>query len=455
MNRAAAAAANDPRSARRLGLWLALGFLGAAAVTALRALAAGTIRVDQAPLPLWLRLVLGLLFGACVFAAGHRWMQTLASPPPARTTLKLALALHLCAALALPYTSNDLFSNLAYGRLARLGLDPYVSAPSALPEGDPFKELVGERWRETRSVYGPGVVLLDAAAITDSVAGSMVLLKLFTLLLTLGAVLLAHGLCARLGPLRDRAFLFFACNPLLAWELSAQAHNDALVVLSLLGFAWAALEEREAVAVAALALGLSCKVSVAPVLGLYLVQLLRRAPLKAVLLGLLALCIAAAFLWPFWHGPQTLAAPLEATVGTATRHTRSFIDLALLLVEPFGQRPMDLAGVVLRRLGGALLFAYSARAAWKTRSLEDVFSFSLGFFLIYDLALSPWFQPWYATWLLPLLLPLSEGARALAAPYSFWTCVQYCLPIDPVNNVLIDLVTLRRIGLRRLVEGVR
>src|SRR6185436_15381086 len=74
-----------------------------------------------------------------------------------------ALLVHAAAALALPLTSNDLFSNLAYGRLSHLGWNPYLHAPRALPPDDPFLALVGRRWLDTPIVYGPILTALDAA----------------------------------------------------------------------------------------------------------------------------------------------------------------------------------------------------------------------------------------------------------------------------------------------------
>jgi hypothetical protein len=437
----------------------ALCFAGAAAVALARFWLAGTLRVDQAPLPLWQQLSLGLALGLCLLGAGLSHLRALAAPAlPLRGLLAAALLLHLCAALALPLTSNDLFSNLAYGRLARAGFDPYLTGPDALPAADPFRALVGARWLETRSVYGPVVVLLDSlCAGGDSVAAAVVKLKAASLALSLLTVLAAWGLCRRRFSAEEAgpAFLFVACNPLCVWELSGQAHNDVLVVLALVCFAWAALEEREALAVLCLALGFYSKASVAPVLGLYLLLLLRRAPLRAVALGLAAGALGVLLLAPFWHGPATLAGPLEATVGSAGRHARSFADLLYWAAWPLGTRAQDAVMAACRLLGGALLAAFALRAALCVRTLVDVASGALGFFLLYDLIASPWFQPWYATWLLPLALLLGREARGLVAGYTVWTVVQYALPIDPVSTVAINLATLRRLGWRRLSEGIR
>ncbi len=455
------AATSDP--GHRLGLRSAslgaLCFTGAAAVAAVRLWLTGTLRVDQVFLPLWQQLALGIALGLCLLGAGLLHLRALrARALPLRGLLPVALLLHACAGLALPLTSNDLFSNLAYGRLARTGLDPYLVAPVALPAADPFRSLVGDRWLETKIVYGPLVVLLDAlCAGGDSVTAAVVKLKLASLALSFAVVLAAWGLCRRRfsGDRAGPAFLFLACNPLCVWELAGQSHNDVLVVLALVAFAWAALEGREALAVLCLALGFYSKASVAPVLGLYLLYLARRGPLKALALALAVAALGALLLAPFWHGLGTLAAPLEATVGSAGRHARSFADLLYWAAWPLGVRAQDLVMAACRLLGGALLVAFSLRAALSVRTLEDVISRSLGFFLLYDLLASPWFQPWYATWLVPLAVLLGEEARDLVSRYTVWTLVQYALPIDPVGTAVVNWLTLRRLGRGRLVEGLR
>src|SRR5262249_4393167 len=143
-------------------------------------------------------------------------------------------------------TSNDVFSNLAYGRLAHEGLNPYVNGPAALPAGDPFGALVGDRWTMQSIVYGPIATMLNVIVVGGrSVWAALVAFKLAMLATSLGTVAIAWRVC------RDRPMVFVAVawNPLLAWEVSAQAHNDGLIVVLIAAAVWAGSRREVAAAV--------------------------------------------------------------------------------------------------------------------------------------------------------------------------------------------------------------
>ena len=131
-----------------------------------------------------------------------------------------ALALHLLAWPALPITSNDAFSNLAYGRMARLGLDTTRSGPSVLVLDDPFGRLVSPRWRDTPSVYGPlGLAPGWWAAGAASVLGALVRFKLAMLMATLAIAGVAFGFAQRLpAPENKRRALLLAPRRSPCWE---------------------------------------------------------------------------------------------------------------------------------------------------------------------------------------------------------------------------------------------
>src|SRR5207237_850687 len=81
-------------------------------------------------------------------------------------------------------------------------------------------------------------------------------------LASLAAVLLAFGFCRSCLP-PDRAgaaFVFFAWNPLLAWEICGQAHSEGLVLVGMVAFVWAATRGREWLAALALACAVYAKV---------------------------------------------------------------------------------------------------------------------------------------------------------------------------------------------------
>jgi alpha-1,6-mannosyltransferase len=380
---------------------------GLAAVTWWRFAVTGTLKIDDTPVALrwavpttaaWIAFGAGAI--ACYAAALRCPGESL------RRLLPVALALHAAAGLALPYSSNDLFSNLAYGRMVDLGLDPYAAGPAALPAGDPFRALVGSMWMNAPSGYGPVVTWLSAAAVhTSSVLAAVIAFKAAMLATALGTVLVAYRLCQRHLGRREgpRAFAFLALNPLFAHEISGQAHNDGLMLLILAAFAWAALEEREVVAVALVAVALCVKVVVAPVLGLYVLHLAR----KRLRTGISAAC-AAAVVALLVHGPASSAAvatrALQVQAAAPTLTSRSIAHILCDLAGRFGPAAQLSAYRAFSAVALALGAGLAVRAAALASSARSALHEALVFLMVYLLVAAPWVQPWYTLVLLPLAL---------------------------------------------------
>jgi hypothetical protein len=426
---------------------LALSLLGLVAITWLRVALAGTLKVSGTDTRAGL-IAMGVLWLAFGAWGARTYLGAAAGPPPPlRKLLWGALLVHAVSSFALPYASNDLFSNLAYGRMMRLGLNPYLAGPGALPPGDPFLALVDARWRDTPMVYGPVVAAVDwLAARAGSVTSAMVVYKLVMLAVVLATVLVAYAICRRQPDEQAgaSAFVFFALNPLLAWELSGQAHNDALMVLGLALFVWAALQERELLAVASLGFAVYAKFAVALVLGLYLVYLLLRSPAKAVALGLFSAALGLVVYLPFWSGSRTLFGPLGAlSAGDANRVTHSYADLLCLLAELFGETARLWTYRISWALGMVLLGALVLRALARARTVEAVLHESLVCFFFYALVAAPWFLSWYESWMLPLALVDRDARwRRLVGLYTALSVVQWCVNLPALQAGLINTVVL-------------
>ena len=136
------------------------------------------------------------------------------------------------------FFSQDVFSYIAYGRLAAIyDLNPYVWPPSAIPR-DPVMPWVAEVWRSYAAPYGP--VWLDVQGLMARVFGSTSIVdQAMTYRLLANALLLANlGLAwIALGRLthldraqRTTALAMLAWNPLVLFEVGANAHNDVLMV---------------------------------------------------------------------------------------------------------------------------------------------------------------------------------------------------------------------------------
>jgi hypothetical protein len=408
------------RSPAHLGLGIAGAMLGGAAVSWLRFAIGGTLDVTElSPLQDFL---LGIAFAAAFAAGALAYAVVLGhvrggvTPP----LLVSALAIHLCAGLSLPLTSNDVFANLAYGRLAALGLSPALDSAADLSPGDPFGRMVDAIWRSRVSVYGPILnAVSEASARTGHVASAFAVFKLAMLAAGLLTVIVAYGFCRTLGSRGAWAFCLIGFNPLLAWEVSGQAHNDGVMLLAATAFLWAAAARRELVAVLLLALAFAAKFAVAPLLLLYLVFLLRRAAWRGTVMVAAAIAAVVGLFAPTWSGASTLAGPRFAAVPAANHVVNSLGSLPLDLARSFlpgAQRPLFLAWTAAT---GVFLGLFALRSALRATSYERVLEHALLFTLLYECLGMLWYEPWYATWLLPTAAACrNRRLAAIAAAYT-------------------------------------
>ncbi len=426
---------------RALALGYAGGLLVAAAASWLRYCWAGTLRIDTATAAF---AVSSLLLGAGLgLSSACGWKLLQSAPRLSRATiLRLAIAAQLVAALAVPLTSGDYFQFLAYGQLQLEGKNPLAAGPSALGAG-PLLAVVSERWASQPSVYGPLLLLLlrgaawAAAPLASPLWGNGAVLKLAMLASVLATLFAAAGFLRanRPGPSGDRALALLALSPLMAWELSGQGHSDGVLTLSLMLFAWAAVEERELPAVLALAAGTWAKVTIAPILALYLLFLLRRRGLRAVVYGMASLALGAVLFLPYVRGFPGLGPMLSAVRGTRSHSLGDLLAIAATPLGPAAQHLVESASFLLCIAACAAAFAY---AALRARTVPQLLRGALFFLFVWDLTV-PLFQPWYATWLLPLAIAdTDERWQDLVALYCIFCVLQWAVQIDPVSSVALD-----------------
>ncbi|HET9599125.1 MAG TPA: polyprenol phosphomannose-dependent alpha 1,6 mannosyltransferase MptB [Anaeromyxobacteraceae bacterium] len=439
-------APGSPALRARRARALALSLAGLAALTWIRVAWLGTLVVDRVGTP-WSYGVLGAAWLALAAVAARAYLAAADEGGASlRPLLAGALALQLAVALALPYTSNDLFSNLAYGRMSALGLDPYAAGPATLPAGDPFRALVSPNWIGAPTAYGPLLTALNAlAGRAGSVPAAMALFKVVLLATAVATVLAAHAVCRRhLAPERAApAFVLLAWNPLLAWEIAGQVHNDGVMLLALTAFVGAALAGRHLLAVLLLSIGFWTKFAVAPVLGLYLAYLARGSRARAALGVAIAAVTGALLFLPYWDGPASLAGPLSALRADPGRTTRSFTEIAALLGGLWSPSAAAWAYRLGWGAGVALLAALAVRAVRRARTVEAVLHESLVFLLAYLLVASPFVQPWYLTWLLPLALVEADPRwRRAVALYAALTLVAWGVDVPPLQVLAVNVPVL-------------
>ena len=147
---------------------------------------------------------------------------------PLAIVAALVLAIQLAPLGAPLLLSTDAWTYWAYGRIAAVeGGNPYVDPPSDFPES-PAYAVMGERWRDTTSVYGPVFTLASepiakAVGVSDDAAAWMYKA------LAAVSICVAALLAARVARRRSLAAAFVGWNPLLAVHFAGGGHNDAWV----------------------------------------------------------------------------------------------------------------------------------------------------------------------------------------------------------------------------------
>ena len=434
----------------RVPMVLAACMVVAAAVSWLRLAFTGTLFLQEIPLAQHelLMILLGLALGGASWLYLEATSEAVSNAVLARLAIA-AVAIQVVAALAIPLTSNDAYSNLAYGQLERAGDNPFLVGPRAL--GGAWAAHVTPRWLDTPTVYGPIVQVADrASAAADSVGGALVIYKLELLLAALALVGLAYGYCRTLPDGRAApAFLLVAWNPLIAWEVAAQAHNDGLMLVGLAAFVWAAsrgTRRGDWVAVAALAFALYTKFAALPVAGLWLVYVARRSWLRAAAMAAVLAAVGVALYAPWWTSAHVLDSALDAMRGNPTRHTRSFLEMVWLPASVIG----DGAALWVYRVGSAVCTALMLVVAggavawvWRGGTVRHVFRASAVVFLLSGLICQPAFRAWYATWLVPLVMAEDDARwRRMYAVYFALSVFQYGFDLDPYTYLVVNGVPL-------------
>lgn len=444
-----------PGSEKRLAAGCAGGMALASAGSWLRFWLEGTLRLDTHTTPFVVACGvsgLGLIVsGACALRLAPR-----AGRLPWPSLWRWTIVTHALAALGLALTSNDVFTYLTFGALRRAGLSPYQHVPGDLA-GSPLLPLASDRWAHVASPYGPLFHPIAAAAawagdrLGSPVWGSFYAFKAIVVAAVLGALAVAARHLRAWRPEAAREiWVPLALGPVVAWEVSAQGHNDGLLLLAVVLFLVAAAASREAPATVALAAGVAIKYPVAPLLGLYLLLVARRSLLRAAVLALLGAAVLVAAFAPEW-GTVTLRSVTPMLGGEATRHAHSLTDLICLGLDLLGRPEASaIAYRVLSRASALVCAAALFGAAWTARSLAALGRGYLCFLFALFLT-APWFQPWYVLWALPFALVEEDPRwRRLVAQFTIASVALWAVPLDPITTVLVDawaalrLWTLRR-----------
>jgi len=357
-------------------------------------------------------LVLSYGLSAVVLAMTIAYVVALASVRmlSMRTIVIAIVALHVVILLSPPLELTDVFNYLGYARLGGLhGLNPYTHVIEAARH-DPVFGLTS--WHNLRSPYGPAFTLLTYPLARLPLPVAYWVLKLATVLASLGFIALVWRCARQLGRDPRFAVLFVAANPIfLIYELGG-FHNDVFMLLPAMASISLLLDRRDLWSGAALMLAVSVKFTAVILLPFLLlaarpwnrpqpisqrrgVRLLAGTALAAIPLAF-ASYAAFGLATPNLSDQSTLltvfSVPnlvgLALGVGGGTPTLLRIGSVAVVLV----------VAVLVRRRGDWL-----SGAGWSTLAL------------MCSLA---WLVPWYIVWLLPLAA-LGTSIRLRRATVAF------------------------------------
>jgi len=418
-----------PTSRRRALLGpTVLGLVGSLAIVlAGPQLAGGAVRW-------WYHPALGggasdLLYGgmtALVLAWGWLGSQARRRGVSARMVAVVAGAWALPLLLGPPLFSHDLYSYLAQGTIAHLGLSPYRDPPSVLVHlGHPgVLRAVSPFWRGTTAPYGP--MFLWLVSLTVGATGSnLVLGAIAVRLIEMGGLgLLVWGvprLATRLGGSPALAQWLAVANPLVLLGLVAPGHNDLLMAGLTVAGAVVALRGHPLAGIAICALAATVKVPAlaatvfvtfawaGTLRGQDRVGAVMRA--GAVTLGVLGLVSLASGLGLGWLSSGVFSTPNRVHLAITPSTALGWSAAALLhdLGLGIGARHLEsVLGAVT--LGVVAVFALVMLRDLRWQDLPQ----RLGLVLLAFAVGGPAAWPWYLSWGLVLVAASPMRPRVLA-----------------------------------------
>ncbi|MGI9058996.1 MAG: hypothetical protein ACR2H5_10500 [Ktedonobacteraceae bacterium] len=333
-------------------------------------------------------------------------------------------------------TSPDIFSYIAYARIGVIyHLNPLTTLPTAIHADPVYPQLY---WNDQPSAYGPvwaGITCvlqwLTLVFGTQSLVPMVLALRLLGLVTHLCSTLLIWSIVGRVQLLQGQvsttkrwlATFAFAWNPLLLFEATVNAHNDAQLLLFVLLALWFLLPTPQTAAatpqqaklpiltIVMLALAACLKINLLVLLPFVLLFLYKqsRRPLltvtTAVLLfgGIIILLYA-----PFWqngailnivHTNPTTSRDINTLPEFLSRLYNSMItDLGFPRPPYYGsaaEATSHTLSIGLFVILYALLGWQALRSARALRSLPSLFRWLTMAWLLYCAIGTPWFWPWY------------------------------------------------------------
>jgi len=364
-------------------------------------------------------LALTLLYAgdvlACLGLAGMLWAHSQGWRPDPRKLLAVSAGVVAVLVSLTPVGSSDTASYAAFGRIAALGGNPYITSPAQALKHSRYLPVVGTVWKPQVSVYGPIATWVQRLA--ASIGGANVETTIWVLMILNGAVFLGIGwLLLKTSDDPIRATLFWVANPVLIQQLVSGGHLDTFVAAACICAIQVARRVsgiRGDVLIGVL-IGLACGVKVTAVLvavGLAWPMLRRHEWMRVALITVVSL-ITVAFLYSFYG--ITALKPLIAgsqwvILPSPWRLFQAILDVTVL---PHSPGTVSLLINLLWPIAMIVVawFIYQRISSDQPQEVVAPFALSFAWILV-----APWVFPWYAAlaWVALTQVPRNRMTRWL------------------------------------------
>lgn len=414
---------------RRAPGWVALGTAGSVLLTL-----AGARLADE-PVRWWFDPRIGpgtaaLYAGMVLLAAAWLglWRHATEASCAPRELVPVGVLWSLPLVLGAPLFSHDVFSYLAQGTIAHLGLSPYRTAPAALGSlghaavmaaVDPF-------WRHATAPYGPLFLAMMsgiAALVGSHLIAGVLLVRVVELV---GLALLwvfVPRLARALGTDPTRAVWLTVLSPLVLLQLVAGTHNDLLMIGLMVAGVTVAVQGRPLVGIAICAIAMTVKLPAGLAALFILIAWLReaggwRAGLRhgaeaiAVVAGVIAVVSVASGWGLHWVSGTLFSTPAQVRLAITPATNVAWTLSSLLHDLGASVRFMPVESVT-RVIAGALAGMFALVMLYRCRRENMVRVLGLALLALAFGGPAAW--PWYFTWGLVLLAATArfQGNRAV------------------------------------------
>lgn len=378
-----------PGTLRPLPGWLAGPFGGAGASLGLASLI----------------VVFGVLFLSYAVAAScaHRL-----SP---RAVLAAILALHAMVLFGPPLFSSDVFSYTAYARIGVVyGANPYLHGPGAFPL-EALHPLIGARWIDTPTVYGPLFTALSYLLVPFGIAANVLAYKAVAAASSLALTYIIWR-AARLRDLDSvKAAALVGLNPVIVLFGVGGGHNDLLMLAILAAGLYVMLRRRELPSGVLMVTATAVKLTAGLLLPFALAAQCgpggrpeRRRLLVGAALAAVAI-VGVAYLF-FGAGPLQMLSTLRGIQGEGGPHS----------IVGFPAEMLGVPGLIgpADTLLTVVFLVVLAWLVWRVWTDKLDWIAGAGWATVVLLLTTGFLVPWYVAWLIPLAA-LGRDRRLLVA----------------------------------------